>query len=103
MWFIEYSRFNADEAWFSWHILAMKKWEAQSHTEALTFWVQALLLSPKEFKLLYNIGIVHILSRRMKLGMEYIKKAEENIPKGQEKMANMLIWKVKHGEFTILV
>ena len=90
-WLIEYARLNSPDSWFAWHISAMKRFEKNSHMEALIFWVIAKSISPKEFKLLYNIAVCLILMKNLPEALQFLGEAEANIPKGQEVAGNKLI------------
>lgn len=102
-WLVEYARFNAPDSWFAWHIAAMKRWEVASYQEAVIFWVMARLLSPKEFKLLYNLAAALTLSGRKKEGEELLAEAEKNIPAGQEESCTKLITDFRKGNIVVLV
>lgn len=102
-WLIEHSRMVSPDSWFAWHIGAMKRWEVKSITEAIIFWVQARSISPKEFKILFNLAAALILCGNKGEAMQLLSEAEANIPKGQEKMANQLISDFKEGKIAVLV
>ncbi len=85
---VEFSTLEDPGAWYTWHIRGHKRWDNQSYKEALTMWVMALMISPKEFKLLFNIAIVLRLLKNEKESDAYLQKAIDNIVPGQEKEAN---------------
>ena len=102
-WLIEHSVTEDPAAWFVWYIRAHKRWQQQSYREALNMWVMAKMLSPKEFKILYNIAIVLKFLKRDGESLEYMKMAEANIIPGQEKTAEVLINNYKRGKYHLLI
>lgn len=104
-WLVEYSVLNSPESWFGWHIRGHQRLGAQSHKEAQIFWVIALNLSPKEFKILFNIAssLAVMGPQYHAEALQYLKKAEENIPAGQEEMAQKIVNDFKSGKVTFLV
>jgi hypothetical protein len=100
---IENSRLVAPDAWFAWHIAGMKRFETQSYREAIILWTMASMISPKELKILVNIATLLKISGHPKEAEEYIKKAEANIPAGQEKEAGGIIEDWKKGKMAILI
>jgi len=99
----EFSRVNSLDSWFGWHIGAMKRWEKQSFQEALLFWMEALKISPNEFKVLYNIAVVLHHCNQKKEALKYLERAEKCIPAGQEKAVAQILWNFKRGQITILI
>lgn len=102
-WLIEYARMNSPDSWFAWHISAMKRWEKQSYQEALIFWAIAQQISPKEFKILYNLAATFILSNHKEKAMDFLQQAQNNIPKGQEVIAAKIIEDFKQGKIAVLI
>jgi hypothetical protein len=102
-WLIEEAVLEDPGAWYAWHIRGFKRWNNQSWREALTMWVMAQLISPKEFKVLFNIAIVLKLLRRDDEAEKYLKKAEENILEGQEAAAKEAIKSFKEGKMPLLI
>lgn len=100
---VEASCVNSPSSWFAWHVRAMKRWDQQSYQEAVLLWAMARLISPKEFKILFNIATALKLSKHEKEAMDFIKQAAENIPGGQEKMAGELLEKWHAGTLSILL
>jgi hypothetical protein len=90
-WLVEYAVSEDPAAWFAWHIRAHKRWNQQSYREALNCWVMAKMISPKEFKILFNIAVVLKVLRNDKESAEYMELAKANIIKGQEKLSMDLI------------
>ena len=99
----EFSRVNSLDSWFGWHIGAMKRFEKQSFQEALLFWMEALKISPNEFKVLYNIAVTLKSCGQPKEAEKYIEMAAKSIPPGQEKAIEMILWNFKRGQLTVLV
>jgi len=100
---VEASCIASPNSWFVWHVRAMKRWGDQSYQEALIMWTMARLISPKEFKILFNIASALKLGKHDKEAEQFIKQAEENIPAGQEKQANELIEGWKKGNIVVLL
>ena len=100
---IEHACLNSPDSWFAWHVRAMKRWDTQSYREAVILWVMALMISPKEFKILFNLATVLKIMRNDKESQEYLKKAQANIPAGQEVMAQGLIAEFKKGTMAMLL
>lgn len=90
-------------AWWAWHCRAMKRWDTQSYKEALILWTMAKLISPKEFKVLMNIATCLRLLKNDQEADHFLKLAEENIVKGQEKEANRFIAEHRKGKLPILL
>jgi hypothetical protein len=112
-WMIEYSRFNSPDSWFAWHISAMKRWEANSIQEAIIYWVIAKQISPKEFKILFNIAAALVVignnmvepkrSQLIQEGLEFLAESEKNIPGGQEESAGKMLADFRKGQVYILI
>ena len=104
-WLIEHAVLNSPDSWFAWNARAHQRWVAQSHQEAIIFWVIALRLSPNEFKLLINIASALALMgpSKHKEALEYIAQAEKNIPGGQEKQCADIIANFKQGKVCFLL
>jgi hypothetical protein len=101
---LEYSCVLDPKAWFCWHMRAVKRWDNQSIKEALIIWTMARLISPKEFKLNFNIAVVLHVAGHKKEALEYLKIAEDNTILGQEKDAKRLIDNFRNGDVsTILI
>ncbi len=100
---IEYSCMHSPDSWFSWHIRALKRWETQSYREAMILWTMAKILSPKEFKILFNLATVLMIANQKEEAMAYLKLAEDNIPGGQEIQVGDLIKHFKEGKLAILI
>ena len=102
-WIVEFSVMNDPFAWFSWHTRAMKRWDSKSYKEALVMWVMAKMISPKEFKLLFNIAVVLRILNNYKESDEFLKLAEECIIKGQEEVSKNVIAMLRQGKATMLM
>jgi len=102
-WMVEFARMNSRDSWFAWHIVAMKRWEKQSFQEAVIFWVMAKQISPKEFKICYNLAAALKLAGHQKQSDELLLEAKANIPRGQEKTADEIISNFEQGKISILV
>lgn len=102
-WLVETSTYEDQTAWYAWHMRGFKRWDNQSYREALTMWVMAKLLDPKEFKVLMNIAIVLKLLKKHDEAEAYLKEAEKNIIPGQEKEAKELIANFRKGSAQLLL
>lgn len=112
-WFIEVCRIEQPKSWFAWHISAVKRWDVQSFREAVIFWVIARNLSPKEFKLLFNLAASLVVmgnqcvephrSNMIREGLGFLAEAEKNIPRGQEKMASKFISDFRNNKVCIII
>jgi hypothetical protein len=80
----------------------MKRWDAQSYREALINWVMAKLISPNEFKLLFNISVVLRLLKKDNEAKEYFALALKNIIPGQEEELKPLIKEWQEGKMRLL-
>ena len=99
-WLIEASVVEENQAWYAWHIRAHKRWNQQSYREALNMWVMAKMISPKEFKILFNIAVVLKVLKKHEESEQFMKQAEENIVKGQEEVSQRLIREYRNMEQT---
>jgi len=102
-WLLEFAVIEDHQAWFAWHMRGRKRWDVGSYKEALIMWVMAKLISPKEFKILYNISVVLRLLKKDKEAEEYLKLAEANIIKGQEEDVKIIIANYRLGKMGLLV
>ena len=89
-WTIETAVSEDPRGWYGWHTRAHKRWGQQSYREALNMWVMAKMISPKEFKILFNIAVVLKILRKDKESKEYMRLAMANVVKGQEQRAKEL-------------
>jgi hypothetical protein len=102
-WLVEYSRLHCPGAWFAWHISAMKRWDAGSRHEAMVLWVMAKMISPKEFKVLFNLSTALRLAKNETEGLLVLDEAVKHIPRGQEQMVQPLIENARKGNLTMLI
>lgn len=100
---IENSCMHSPQSWFAWHVRAMKRWETKSYQEAIILWVMARMISPKEFKLLFNLATGLMVARQKDEALKFLAEAEKNIPGGQEKECMKLIEDFKKGECAIIL
>ena len=94
---------NSRDAWFAWHIRAMKRWDTGARKEALTLWVMAKMVSPHEFKILINISTCLRLLKQDKEADEYLEEAMRHVPEGQEKQTQDLYKNLKKGKAAIIL
>jgi hypothetical protein len=102
-WVIEYAVIEDPHAWYAWHIRGHKRWDVGSYKEAMIMWVMAKMISPREFKVLYNIAVALRVLHNIKESDDFIKAAEENIIEGQETQAREVIAALKNGRCPLLV
>lgn len=102
-WLVEHACINSQNAWFAWHVKAMRRWEIGSHKEAIIYWTMARMISPKEFKLNFNLATAMKLGKQMTDAETLIKTATENIPEGQEAQCKVLLDKWHTNEMSILL
>ena len=100
---IEQACLNSPDSWFAWHIRAIKRWETQSYKEAMILWTMAKIISPKEFKLLYNLSTVLMIAGQKNEALKYLELAEQNIPEGQEEQTKKIIEEFKKGNVSIII
>ena len=100
---LEYSSINSPGSWFNWHVKAVKRWDTKSYMEAIILWTMAKMCSPREFKVLFNLATALVLCNKKEEGLEYLKLAEANIPKGQERDVQKLVEEFRKGQVTILL
>ena len=101
-WILEHAVIEDPKAWFAWHMRAMKRWEVQSYREALINWAMAKLISPNEFKLLFNISVVLRLLRKDEEAKAHFALAIKNIIPGQEEELKPLIKEWNEGKMRLL-
>ena len=101
-WLIERSVAEDPGAWYAWHVRALKRWQQQAIREALNCWVMAKMISPQEFKILFNIAVVLKILKQDKEAEEYLKLAQQNVIKGQEKISDELIVQFRKGQCPML-
>ena len=99
----ETASLNSPDAWFSWHVRAMKRWEMKSHQEAFILWSMAHRISPREFKINFNLATALKLSGRAKEAEQFLKIAEDNVPEGQEEQTSKMLSDWKEGRMAILL
>ncbi len=99
---LEYACLQDPSSWFVWHVRALKRWNNKSYHEAVILWTMARRISPKEFKLLFNLATCCIFAGHKEEALEWIKLAEENIPPGQEEFAGRYIAEWRSGRVSII-
>jgi len=101
-WLIEKSLNEDPAAWYCWYVRAHKRWQQQAIREALNCWVMASMLSPQEFKILYNIAVVLKYLHKDQESLEYINKAKAHVIKGQEQTSQHLFKEYEQGRYQLL-
>jgi len=102
-WLIEEAVLEDPGAWYAWHVRGFKRWNNESWREALTMWVMANMISPREFKVLFNIACVLKLLGKKDEAEQFIKKAEANIIPGQEVAAQEAIKEFHNNRLPLLI
>lgn len=97
-WLIEYAVAEDPGAWYAWHTRALKRFDQGCVREALNMWVMAKMISPKEFKVILNIGVLLKMLKKDDEAEQFFKQAEENIVPGQEEMARGIIANARSGK-----
>ena len=102
-WLLEFAVAEDPGAWYAWHTRARKRFDQGAIREALNMWVMAKMISPKEFKLLLNIGVLLKAIGKHKEAEEFFVKAEENIIPGQEVQAREILKGARDGKQPICI
>ena len=100
---VEYARLHSPDAWFPWHVAGMKRWDTQSYKEAVILWTMARMISPREYKVNFNLATALKMSNHPEEADRFMAIAEANIPGGQEVEAGKLIAEWRGGKFAILL
>ena len=100
---VEQACLNSPDSWFAWHIRALRRWDVQSHKEAMILWTMAKMIHPKEFKVLFNLATMLKIHKQDKEAAAFMDQARENIPKGQEVESKRLIKEWNNGKFSVLI
>jgi len=100
---VETSCINSPDAWFVWHVRALKRWDVQSNKEAMIMWTMAKMLSPNEFKVLFNLATMLQIHNNPAEALEFLNEAQRNIPEGQEEQSAHLIKEWKEGKCAVLI
>lgn len=101
-WLIEKSVNEDPGAWYCWFVRGHKQWQQQCIRGALNSWVMAKLLSPHEYKILYNIAVVLKFLKQDAEADKQMEEARQHIIKGQEKTAEQLDKLYKEGKYQLL-
>ena len=101
-WLIERGINEDPSAWYCWFIRGHKRWQQQAIREALNCWVMAKMLSPHEFKILYNLAIVLKYLKQDAESLKFMDEAKAHVIKGQEKTAEHLFKEYAEGRYQLL-
>lgn len=101
-WLIEKSVNEDPAAWYCWFVRAHKRWQQQAFREALNCWVMAKMLSPKEYKILYNIAVVLKFLKQDDESLKHMEEANKNVIKGQEHTAEEMLKRYKRGALELI-
>lgn len=88
---------NSPDSWFAWHVRGHIRWNAQSYHEALIMWTMAKNISPREFKVLFNIAVCCMANKHKQEALYFLEQAQANIPEGQEESSMKMIEEFKNG------
>lgn len=100
---VEAACLNSPQSWFAWHVRGMKRWDQKSYQEAVIIWTMARILSPKEFKVNFNLATALAMSGHGEEAKKFIDICEKNIPAGQEKDCHGLLAEWKVGKVAIIL
>ncbi len=99
---LEWACLLSPQSWFAWHVRGMKRWDNNSFQESVVIWTMARLLSPKEFKVNFNLATALMMSGHKEEAIKFLQIAEDNIPAGQTDCYQVLEdW--KKGKLAILL
>ena len=101
-WLIERGINEDTGAWYCWFVRGHKRWQQQAVREALNCWVMARMLSPHEFKILYNIAVVLKYLKQDAESLKMMNEAKTYVIKGQEKTAAHLFKEYAEGRYQLL-
>lgn len=102
-WLLEYSVADDPGAWFCWHARALKRIAQKSTSEAINMMVMAKLISPKEFKVLFNLACLLASRGKTKEAYLFLDEAEKNMVSGQEEESKKIIAEARSGKWAILI
>ena len=88
--------------WFAWHVRGMKRWDVKSYQEAVIIWSMCRMISPKEFKVLYNLATVCAFAGHIEESKHWLAQAEANIPAGQESQLKQLCDEWRAGKMAVI-
>jgi len=80
-----------------------KRFSQGALREAINMFVMAKMMSPHEFKLLFNIGSILIGIKHKEEGLAWLKKAEEHIVKGQEEQSQKVLKDAREGKVPVIL
>lgn len=100
---VESSKIASPTSWFAWHVSAMRRWDQKSFQEAVFLWTMAKMISPFEFKILFNLSTALKLGKHEKEAEEFLRMAENNMPPGQEEQIKKLISDWRAGNLSVVL
>ena len=95
-WRIEHTIVDIPNSHYAWLYRGFKRFHANDFVGALHDFQEALIHSPHEFKINYNLCSAYIMLQNMEKAKEFLKLAEENMYKGEEAKLKPIIdetWK----------
>jgi len=101
-WLIEMSTTESPEAWYAWHMRGHKRINQTALKEALNMWTMARLISPKEFKILFNLAVLLLMIKNKNEAMKFFDLAEKFMVEGQEKQALKWLNEARTGKVFFL-
>ena len=100
---VEQACLNSPDSWFAWHIRALRRWDVESHKEAMILWTMAKMIHPRECKVLFNLATMLKLHKQDKEAEAFLKEAEKNVPPGQEEEYKQLFKDWRKGRYQVLI
>ena len=101
-WLIEKGVNEDPSAWYCWFVRGHKRWQQKAMRECLNMWVMAKMISPHEFKILYNIAVVLKVLKQDAESLKHIEEAKKYVIKGQENTAEILFKAYEEGKLQLL-
>ena len=93
----EYSCMEDPKAWYCWFVRANKMFNNKCIREALNLFMTANILSPGQFKVLFNIGIILKIIKKDEEGNKFLEEAKKHVIAGQEEDVKKIFKTVEDG------
>lgn len=100
---VEQACINSPDSWFAWHVRGMKRWDTKSYQEAVILWTMARMISPKEFKINFNIATALKLSGNTKEALQFFEESKKCVPPGQEDQIKKITDDWEKGQCAIVL
>jgi hypothetical protein len=102
-WLIEAAVQEDTKAWYAWHTRGYKRFCQGALREALNMFVMAKMMSPQEFKVLFNIGSILVGLKQKEEGEHFLNLAEKYIVEGQEVEAKEVLAAARAGRVPVIL